>query len=193
MNAQNPIRPGISSLPPSAGDRENDLEGEGARARPLSQARLRRSAPYASSRPVPGEHADEAWRHTLVDGVWLTVHGARPPTDAEWQRHVDELLDAGERVRAILILTEGPGPDARQRATLKALPELLCLPRAVVTGSALARGAATAVHWLGGEVRSFAPDELGDALAYLGAGAAAGDELKWRAAQMKAALGWAAG
>jgi hypothetical protein len=194
MNALKLLHTRTSSRPPAGGD-EHAPESEGApfaddatRTPPASHQRLRRATPRPSLYPGANENAGEAWKHSLIDGIWLTVHGSRPPTDAEWQSHVNEMLGSIDRVRAVLILTEGPSPDARQRAILGAMPELLALPRAVVTGSAMARGAATAVQWLGGEIRSFEPDELDDALGYLVAGAATGDELKRRASQLKAEL-----
>ncbi len=47
------------------------------------------------------------------------------------------------------------------------LSEMASSPRAVVTPSAMVRGAVTALSWLGHQMRAFAPDELTEALDFL--------------------------
>ncbi|HMI88779.1 MAG TPA: hypothetical protein VK550_32090 [Polyangiaceae bacterium] len=105
----------------------------------------------------------------LVGDVRLVLQGVGRPTDAEVDQHVYEALGMAGSVRAVLVVTEGreaAGPDARQRQKL-ARAGLLRIPTAVVTESMLARGVMTAVSWLGGPIKGFAPDHLSTALDFL--------------------------
>jgi hypothetical protein len=105
---------------------------------------------------------------TLVGDVRLVLQGAGRPTDSEIDQHIKEAVAMAGFVRGVLVIAVGPdaeGPDARQRARMAS--GLLRIRTAVVTDSVLARGIMTAVSWLGGPIRGFAPEQLLQAFDYL--------------------------
>lgn len=63
--------------------------------------------------------------------------------------------------------SQGPGPNAAQRKLLAARLGDHKYPTAVVTDSFLARGAVTALGWLGHSIRAFPSSEVLLALEYL--------------------------
>ncbi len=103
-----------------------------------------------------------------VRNVLIYVHTAAPPNDEEW----DEVLsfyEAGTREQKVctLVYTEGGAPNAAQRARLNARlgPGLVRI--AVLTSSAIARAAGTAVTWFRPHVRVFGPNDLQGAMDHL--------------------------
>jgi hypothetical protein len=67
----------------------------------------------------------------------------------------------------ILVYTAGGSPNTAQRARRNALLGDRNIPQAVVTASALARAAGTAISWFQPTFRLFAPDQLEKALDHL--------------------------
>jgi hypothetical protein len=102
-----------------------------------------------------------------VGAFTVVVHSAAPPADDEWNRMIDE-SDPDGPMRA-LVYTAGGAPNAAQRAKLTALYGTRPLAVAVLTNSALARAAGTALRWFRPELRMFSPSELAAALDHLGA------------------------
>lgn len=104
---------------------------------------------------------------TRVRDVLIYVHTAAPPDDEEW----DEVLKFYETTRperkvCTLVYTEGGAPNAAQRARLNASlgPGVRI---AVLTSSAIARAAGTAVTWFRPHVRVFGPKDLQGAMDHL--------------------------
>jgi hypothetical protein len=110
--------------------------------------------------------------------VLYSVQSRATPSDAEWEgylAHCTEFLDGQPDVSkmAVLVVSDGGGPDARQR---KALIERFQArlggpdhwPRtAVVTGSIVARGIVTAICWFRKDMDCFGPQNVDDLFAFL--------------------------
>lgn len=107
-------------------------------------------------------------RYAPQGKVLVTVHSAEPPSDEEWARYLEASKSHLGFLRASLIITDGGGPNSRQRALLtERYPEFGPVPVAVVSDSPLTRGIVTALHWLGKNIRAFRPTALADAFEYL--------------------------
>jgi hypothetical protein len=107
---------------------------------------------------------------TVVGDVFLEVHDRHAPSDEEWQASLDVLGRRMPQIRCGLIVSDGGAPNAPQRQGMARLVEGLGrshLPRAVVSASSLARGAVTALRWMGQEVQAFTPEDLAQALDHL--------------------------
>jgi hypothetical protein len=113
----------------------------------------------------------------IARGVGICVHNARNPSHQEW----DEFLAMSFAVRdAIegdaanfkqLIFTDGGGPNAAQRTASKGVAKggknSHKIKVALVSRSVVARGIVTAYRWLGFPLRSFTPEQLSEAFAFL--------------------------
>lgn len=108
----------------------------------------------------------------------VLVHGRGNPTNAEWSSWVRAYAAAAVEhgARELLFVTDGGGPNAKQRheliaALYKSLGDSAELVRtAFCTDSPSARGIARAIGWQGAPAhfRLFGAAELDDALAFLG-------------------------
>lgn len=114
----------------------------------------------------------------LVGNVILAVHTTAEPTSDEWDEYIaycrraaklfgDDLSPCRQ-----LLLTDGGGPNPAQRAAiLKAtenMPGAAGVPRAVISTSHFVRGIVTALTWLERNVKLFEPDQIHQAIAFLG-------------------------
>ena len=87
--------------------------------------------------------------YDAFDGVILEVHPDCPPDEREWDGFVAWLCARDlSRVRG-LTFAEGPGPNAGQRKKLMTVPGVDVGLSVVLTTSLVARGAITALNWLG--------------------------------------------
>jgi hypothetical protein len=110
----------------------------------------------------------DSFRFDIVEHVLLIVHADMPPTDADWARMIVVRNAARDRVRSILVVAPPRASiNASQRADVAQFIKINGASIAVVTDSALIRGVARAVGFLGVQVRAFAPSELANALNYL--------------------------
>jgi hypothetical protein len=113
----------------------------------------------------------------LVHNVGICIHNLRNPNKEEWDAFLAVTMAgrraAGDDLSSFkqLVFTDGGGPNAAQR---KAATDIVRdakngveLKIAVVSRSLVARGIVTAFRWLGFPLRSFAPDELEEAFAFL--------------------------
>jgi hypothetical protein len=127
-------------------------------------------------------------RYELDGTLLVLVHGARPPSDIDWNEYVHAL--GASRVTGLLVATDGAGPDGPQRAKVNDLVRQRggSFPTAVVTGSLVARGIVTALGWFNPKVRAFAPAEIARALAHVGADPGKREEVVRRIAMMRIAL-----
>jgi serine/threonine protein kinase len=103
--------------------------------------------------------------------IALTVGYGTPPDD-EWGRHVAVLVDL-QRDPSVtsgvcLSFLDGPGPNAAQRRLVARAAALKGHEAAVVTGSLVVRGLATAMAWLGVRLDAFGPGEWRRAFARSG-------------------------
>lgn len=101
-----------------------------------------------------------------VGDTMILAHAKTEPADEEWRAYVEALR--AHSVKRILVLTDGEGPNARQRKHMLERLGANAQRTAVVTPSMAARGIVTAVAWLGTDIRAFAPDETAAALEFLG-------------------------
>jgi hypothetical protein len=139
-------------------------------------------------RAVATDGAGRTLRYELAGTLLVLVHGARSPSDVDWDDYV--LALGASRVTGLLVATDGAGPDGRQRVKLNDLVKQRggSFPTAVVTGSVVARGIVTALGWFNPKLRAFAPAEIADALVYLGADPHRRDDLARRITRMRTAL-----
>ena len=107
-------------------------------------------------------------RFDVVDHAFVIVHANVPPDEQDWAR-LTLVRDANRRkIRGILVVAPPRASlDAAQRASVTTFMKETRSTIAVVTDSALIRGVARAVGFMGVQVRAFAPSELARALDYL--------------------------
>jgi hypothetical protein len=103
-----------------------------------------------------------------VQNVLVYAHGAKAPSDEEWNG-VLAMYDEAHAVERLcaLVYTDGAAPNAAQRARLNAKLGPRRVRIAVLTSSALARAAGTAVNWFRPDVCIFGPTDIAGALRHL--------------------------
>lgn len=112
-----------------------------------------------------------------MHGVAICLHSLRNPLPEEWQAYLAVVADmrvaAGGDLSSFrqIVFADGGGPSVIERrafsditAKAKSCGELRV---AIVSRSLAVRGIITAFRWLGVPLRSFAPDELEEAFAFL--------------------------
>lgn len=128
-------------------------------------------------------------RYAPEGAVFVTVHSAEPPSDEEWTRYLEVSKTHFGSLRASLIITDGGGPNSRQRALLtERYPEFGPVPVAVISDSPLTRGIVTALHWLGKNIRAYRPTDLAGAFAYLSVPVPDREALLHRVAMLRSEL-----
>jgi hypothetical protein len=105
---------------------------------------------------------------SLGGGLVLCLHAEQSPADEDWNHILDLFravpdLDQGK----VLVLTLGGAPDARQRARLNTVVGDKKPRIAVLTPSALARAAGTAISWFIPTLKMFDVQHLERALDHL--------------------------
>lgn len=113
----------------------------------------------------------------LLHNVGICVHNARNPNSQEWDSYLAMSLAmkeaAGDDLASFkqLVFSDGGGPNAAQRNASSALAKGVKaadqLKVAVVSRSMVVRGIVTTFRWAGLPLRSFAPEELAKAFAFL--------------------------
>jgi hypothetical protein len=115
--------------------------------------------------------------YRLTHDVVLAVHNVRNPNREEWDAYLEMMSSVKEafggdcaRFRQ-LIFTDGGAPNAAQRKAVvdiaRGLTNVDQIRVVIISRSVVARGIVTAFRWLGFPLRSFAPDELDEAFAFL--------------------------
>jgi hypothetical protein len=126
-----------------------------------------KDATCRSTERVPLTAADSL-RFDIVDHVMLIVHADMPPDEADWARLVMVRNAHREKIRSNLVIAPPRASiNAAQRADVAHFMKETGTSIAVVTDSALIRGVARAVGFLGVQVRAFSPSELASGLNYL--------------------------
>jgi hypothetical protein len=111
--------------------------------------------------------AEETMRWGVIHGILVVVHGEEQPRDAEWEAYMKG-FDRRGAIRGGLAVTDGPGPNGRQRELVARLPrQFLEMPFAVITTSLVVRGIVTALGWGGTNILAFSPGRADSAFAYL--------------------------
>ena len=110
----------------------------------------------------------DSLRFDIVDQVMLIVHADVPPSDSDWTR-LQVVRDANRaKLRSTLVIAPPRASiNAAQRADVVKFMKETDTSVAVLTDSALVRGLAMAVGFLGVKVRAFAPNALTAALNFL--------------------------
>ena len=106
----------------------------------------------------------------VVGHILVFVHGSEAPSDAEWDEALVLFRAVPDVARIrVLVFSNGGAPDARQRARLHTALGKTKATIAVVTPSALARAAGTAIAWFVPGLRVFEPDDIERAFDHLDA------------------------
>lgn len=110
----------------------------------------------------------DSLRFDVVDHVMLIVHADVPPEDADWQRMVTVRNSNRAKIRGSLVIAPPRASiNAAQRADVAEFMKATGVPIAVITDSALIRGVARAVGFLGVQVRAYPRTELVSAMNFL--------------------------
>lgn len=110
----------------------------------------------------------DSLRFDIVDHVMLVVHADVEPSDSDWARLVVVRNAGRARLRGTLVVAPPRASiNAAQRADVAKFMKETGSSIAVVTDSALIRGVAMAVGFLGVKVRAFAPNAITAALNFL--------------------------
>jgi hypothetical protein len=117
---------------------------------------------------VAGQRARRMTCKSLGGGLIVCVHTADAPADDEWNQILGLFRAVPDLQKGrVLVSTLGGAPDARQRARLNAVVGDAKPRIAVLTPSALARAAGTAISWFIPTLRMFELDALQPALDHL--------------------------
>ena len=98
----------------------------------------------------------------------IFVSANLPYASQEWARYMVELRGAPKLSLKTMVLTEGASPNAAQRKEMVDLFQGMAPPTGIVSSNSLVRGLTTALSWFNPNVKSFSPDQMGEAFAYLG-------------------------
>jgi hypothetical protein len=96
-----------------------------------------------------GPRTARSMAYDLCEGLLLEVHPDCPPDEREWDEFVQWLHARDISGIRGLVFAEGPGPNAGQRRKLMSVKGMKDAKSIVLTTSVIARGAITALNWLG--------------------------------------------
>lgn len=112
----------------------------------------------------------------LASGIWqegsaavvIVVQNTVAPTQEEWDGYVANIQKLVALPNAVgLALTDGGGPNSRQRSQINAVVGSRKALSAVVTSSMAVRGIVTALRWFNPDVNAFHPDAIRRAMRFL--------------------------
>lgn len=107
-------------------------------------------------------------RFDIVGHVMLIVHADVAPDAGDWTRMMMVRDAHRDKVRGVLVVAPPrASPSASQRSDVARSMKETGASTAVVTDSALVRGVARAIGFLGVPVRAFSPAEVASALTFL--------------------------
>ena len=136
-----------------------------------------------------GAVSESTIRFDLVDHVFVIVHADAPPAEEDWKRMALVRNANKAKIRGNLVIAPPRASiNAAQRADVAAFMKSTGSSVAVVTDSALIRGVAMAVAFLGVQVRAFSPAELERALSFLAVPPSRGAEVVRRVEILKGQL-----
>jgi hypothetical protein len=96
------------------------------------------------------------FRFEFLDGFrMLMLHGARPPSDKQWDDYLFELRNLDVKSLGLLVFTSGGAPGPAQRQGLNQVLRGRYFARAIVHESVLVRGVVAAVSWFSPGVQAF--------------------------------------
>jgi hypothetical protein len=122
--------------------------------------------------------------------VAVLIHGSAAPSDADWRTYLAALLEHRDTLQAVLVVSDGAGPNAAQRSKINGLVGSIDreIPTAVVTHSGIARSIVTVMHWFNRGIQAFGPDQLSMAFDYLGIAADRRETIKRAIVTMRVSL-----
>lgn len=104
-------------------------------------------------------------------GVFVKTH-LLAPTDDDWRKQLDFFRKHRAEIRYVVVTgQEGSGPTSRQRQELASMltESSASIPTVALLNSRLSRGILTALTWMTRrDMRAYAPNDLDDALEWLG-------------------------
>ena len=107
-----------------------------------------------------------AWR--FEKRLLVLVHGARGPTDLEWQRLLTETLELGDEAeRRIMVVSYGGAPDVDQRKRLASIIGSTPSLTVVMTSSALGRAVTSALSFFNRRMKAVDLNDFEGAFAHL--------------------------
>lgn len=124
----------------------------------------------ATISPKESQVSRRAMVHQRIGNIFVLAHTQDGPDAAEWNAYLDDLERRATNVGAVrtLVVTEGGGPDTRQRTRLNEILAGAPTLAAIVTDSLVARGIVTALGWFNPDIRPFSLASLSEAMRYLG-------------------------
>lgn len=111
------------------------------------------------------------FRARAIRSYRIFVHRSLAPQDDEWEKVLDLFRDQDVKNIRTLVYTDGGAPNAAQRRRLMAVFGEAKPRIAILTSSAIARAAGTALSWFNPQFRIFGPEDLDGAFHHLGASA----------------------
>jgi len=111
--------------------------------------------------------SDDTLTFEEVSGYFVVAQGQRPATATQWAELCGALARARQQVRGLLVYSAGGAPDVHQRSELARIHQRSPFRVAVLSDSAVVRGAITALRWLDVEAKSFPPNDGDLALDWL--------------------------
>jgi hypothetical protein len=99
--------------------------------------------------------------------LFVVVHTAAPPRDEEWGAYFEAVSPLDPLKTRTLVFTRGGGPNADQRARVKALLNGRTSLVSVVTESVWVRTLVKVLQWDNPQMRAFSPDEMDEAYRHL--------------------------
>ena len=127
-----------------------------------------------------------------VGQVLVLAHGAKDPSDAEWNEYAasfESCQRSEAPVSGLLVVTQGGAPNAGQRKAVIAIAALRPLTTCVCTNSMVARGVITALRWLSdAPMHGLRLDEIDTALRLLNVPAQAHADVKAVVARLQRQL-----
>jgi hypothetical protein len=131
----------------------------------------------------------DSLRFDLFEHILLIVHADMPPDADDWARMTVVRNANSRRLRGTLVVAPPRASiNAAQRSDVATFMKTTGSSIAVLTDSALIRGVARAVGFLGVNVRAFDPADIGAALTYLLLPEAKHPDVIRRVAALKAQL-----
>lgn len=105
--------------------------------------------------------------YRVVGDVFVVAHSKVAPSNEEWDEYLAYYHEHAKMVFRTLVMTEGGGPDPKQRAKTTEGIKDSPVKVAVCTDAVGVRGIVTALSWFNKRIKAFSKANVSDALTYL--------------------------